>query len=608
MSVVVWAPRFNVRDFGALGDDISNDAASCQAAINACIATGGGTVYFPQGVYRIARTAADATGLKVAGHNVTLELDPFATIKLETTGSGTYLLFLGDVTNTVQYTNLRVIGGKLDGGASTDPKLIRVGWTKNVEVRAVEMFNTGGAGSSSAGGVSVAGKDTSNRSSEILVADCYIHDIPGSTVSDGIILNFVTGAIVRGNRIVSTGRGVFCSGPNSTVSILGNTLRSLADNGIRCSSVGGGTATSDNLYHTIIGNTLNTIAVDGIRIDGSQIVVNSNTVVSASGRGIKADIAQMCTITDNNVTACSNEGIYLAQAGLAENGGQHRWNVIGHNTVKNNNGAGIRIQGGGYSGSDLALGNLVQGNYCYGNAGGGLEMEACDNLQVLDNILEENTNGASSGDKQGIFIDMNLALSSTHGITVRGNRAWDLRGAGNRQIRGCRVLCTNAGGTLNGAIVEHNDFSYSITNGIQVPAPTGTLGPVRIDRNQVHNNSTPISCRSTDTGSGNIGTQGLADVSGDRGDTSPTVAATVDEETQIFATTLGGNRTITLTNTSNATVGARFRIVRTGLGAFTLTVQDSTPATIKVVPSATAAFVDAYWNGANWKLGAYGTL
>lgn len=49
----------NVKDYGALGDLTTDDSAAIQAAIDACDPNRGGTVYFPQGRYRVA------TGLTV---------------------------------------------------------------------------------------------------------------------------------------------------------------------------------------------------------------------------------------------------------------------------------------------------------------------------------------------------------------------------------------------------------------------------------------------------------------------------------------------------------------------------------------------------------------
>ena len=45
------ATVFNVRDFGAKGDGVSIDSPAINMAIEAAAKVGGGTVYFPAGVY-----------------------------------------------------------------------------------------------------------------------------------------------------------------------------------------------------------------------------------------------------------------------------------------------------------------------------------------------------------------------------------------------------------------------------------------------------------------------------------------------------------------------------------------------------------------------------
>lgn len=45
---------FNVEQYGAVHDDTTDDTGAIQAAINAAFSAGGGTVYFPNGVYKIA--------------------------------------------------------------------------------------------------------------------------------------------------------------------------------------------------------------------------------------------------------------------------------------------------------------------------------------------------------------------------------------------------------------------------------------------------------------------------------------------------------------------------------------------------------------------------
>ena len=96
-------------------------------------------------------------------------------------------------------------------------------------------------------------------------------------------------------------------------------------------------------------------------------------------------------------------------------------------------------------------------------------------------------------------------------------------------------------------------------------------------------------------------------VSADRGDTSQTLTVQLDAPTQRWATTLTANRTVTL-STSGAITGDALRVVRTGLGAFTLTVQTPTPTTIYVLPSSTKSWGDFVFDGSTWVIAAYGTI
>lgn len=89
-------------------------------------------------------------------------------------------------------------------------------------------------------------------------------------------------------------------------------------------------------------------------------------------------------------------------------------------------------------------------------------------------------------------------------------------------------------------------------------------------------------------------------VSVDNGDTNQTLTPGADAEIQRWATDLTANRTVTL---SGGFPGATFRVVRTGLGAFTLNVGG-----LKTIPAATAAFVEVAHDGTAWRLTGYGLL
>lgn len=92
----------------------------------------------------------------------------------------------------------------------------------------------------------------------------------------------------------------------------------------------------------------------------------------------------------------------------------------------------------------------------------------------------------------------------------------------------------------------------------------------------------------------------LHHISGDRGDASFTLNADQDVPIQRMATALTANRTVTL---GTGFAGAWFRIVRSGLGAFTVDVGG-----LKTIPSATAAFVEVGHDGSGWILTGYGVL
>jgi hypothetical protein len=57
----------NVRDYGAVGDNTTDDRAAIQAAIDAASTAGGGTVLIPPGTYRVATELTPKTHVRLAG-------------------------------------------------------------------------------------------------------------------------------------------------------------------------------------------------------------------------------------------------------------------------------------------------------------------------------------------------------------------------------------------------------------------------------------------------------------------------------------------------------------------------------------------------------------
>lgn len=106
----------NVLDYGATGDGSTNDTVAVQACIDAAGASGG-TVYFPPGTYKIARTVGtnDHWGLKVPYSNVTLIGEDAYLARFDSDIS-TYalaypLLFIGQPdSNSTPLSNIRIDG------------------------------------------------------------------------------------------------------------------------------------------------------------------------------------------------------------------------------------------------------------------------------------------------------------------------------------------------------------------------------------------------------------------------------------------------------------------------------------------------------------------
>lgn len=91
-------------------------------------------------------------------------------------------------------------------------------------------------------------------------------------------------------------------------------------------------------------------------------------------------------------------------------------------------------------------------------------------------------------------------------------------------------------------------------------------------------------------------------ISGTQGDTSPTLTHPIEPIVR-FSTTLTANRTVTLSPTG-ASRGQVVKIVRTGLGAFTLNVGPG----LKTIPASTRATVEVAFDGSAWVLTGYSLL
>jgi hypothetical protein len=221
----------------------------------------------------------------------------------------------------------------------------------------------------------------------------------------------------------------------------------------------------------------------------------------------------------------------------------------------------------------------VEGNYLEANAGGALRAKTSNDgagrIRYLQNLNVENNLFSQFVADAGV-----TAIAKFEGAPGSAGQYLGLLWGRNTYGRG-------------GAVTANVDFGGNIQTQASV------LDEVLLDV-ELPNFDALFSNRFTMTVRGPRPTD-ATDVSEDRGNVSTTLYPRIDARIQRWATALTANRTVTL---DPGMRGDTFRIVRTGLGAFTLDVGPG----LKVIPSATAAWVDVAFDGAAWVLTGYGTL
>ncbi|MFB6771151.1 glycosyl hydrolase family 28-related protein [Streptomyces sp. NPDC056337] len=151
-SVRDW---LNVKDFGAVGDNTTDDTAAVQAALDACVM--GGVVYLPTGGYRTSAPLTIPPAVTLQGTHANLMAvvgltDPQCYIKPLASFVGTaVILFLDEINGgypTISAEH-RILSVMIDGGDLTEPGVdgIRAaGNIQNVAMRDVTVRRVTGAG------------------------------------------------------------------------------------------------------------------------------------------------------------------------------------------------------------------------------------------------------------------------------------------------------------------------------------------------------------------------------------------------------------------------------------------------------------------------------
>lgn len=151
---------FNVEDYGAVHDGVTDDTPSIQDAIDACFAAGGGTIYFPAGIYQLDGALQD-TGT----YNSQLKIPQRDLVRADGAIAYRFLGASPGYTNWEGTTASSVLRSSWNGTISGNPAIISGGlhdsltinWSvlyfENIEIRAHSDPKLSGIDATKCGGV-----------------------------------------------------------------------------------------------------------------------------------------------------------------------------------------------------------------------------------------------------------------------------------------------------------------------------------------------------------------------------------------------------------------------------------------------------------------------
>ena len=254
---------FSVKDFGALGNGSNDDRQEIQAAIDAAIAAGGGTVYFPKGTYKITgyvgknTSAPQATSIILLGEAGTI-------LSSEPTSYSAYgIFFQGSNWDTLGVENIYVEGNNKTATlirlTPTDAEKIFINLCEARNANAPNLPNV----TTSPTGITISGAKVSS------VTDCIVENVSRDALAPG-------------------GNPLACSGINITDS----------DN-----------AFIQNCYiKNITHNNQGLQDADGIKVFSTNVggvrprqeaLVQGNTIIDCDGRFIKLQTNGSAVVTGN---------------------------------------------------------------------------------------------------------------------------------------------------------------------------------------------------------------------------------------------------------------------------------------------------------------------
>ncbi|WP_415860942.1 M10 family metallopeptidase C-terminal domain-containing protein [Azotobacter vinelandii] len=297
---------YNVKDFGALGDGVSDDTAAIQAAIDAAYAAGGGTVYLPAGEYRVSGGEEPSDGCLTIKSNVHIVGAGMGetVIKLvdgwDQDVTGIVRSAYGEETSNFGMSDLTLDGnrdntsGKVDGwfngyipgedGADRDVTLERV------EIREMSGY----------------GFDPHEQTINLTIRDSVAHD----NGLDGFVADFQIGGVFENNVSYNNDRHGFNIVTSTNDFVLSNNVA--YGNGGAGLVVQRGSSDVAHPYDILIdGGAYYDNGLEGVQIKMAHDVTLQNAEIYGNGLyGVRVYGAEDVQILDNYIHDNSQNGSY----------------------------------------------------------------------------------------------------------------------------------------------------------------------------------------------------------------------------------------------------------------------------------------------------------
>lgn len=429
----------SVKDFGAVGDGVANDAAAVQAAVNAAAANQ--TVYFPAGTYAIGAAGiavTSKTGVTLLGDGAIIKITAISSL---TTALGAATIRLSGCTRS------GVRGLEINGNSIASSGVGLTGCT-DCFVDGVTVYSCGVNGQITSAGGGVRNEFTNNTvysavgssrgmwlgnvnatdmETDIYIAGNVVRNNPAS----GIVVSSVGGRVVGNHSRQNTGSGIVLPGANGysakNLTVANNYCIGNSFHGIQSDAVYSTDADLTDAI-TVAGNVCSgqTGSGSGIyAVNSQRWTITGNTCMDNVTSGIQLDDrCQNVTVSGNTCGDSRSGGARTQLQGIrciAQGASNYGVSIVG-NTCNNNTQMGIYAT----TTTPGTLTNLsVTGNTCYGNAQRGIMVNEAVVGEMVGAVVDSNV--CANNTTQDLRITArDVAIGNNRYSTQQSVEYWDL--------------------------------------------------------------------------------------------------------------------------------------------------------------------------------------